>query len=98
MQFGQWWWVASERPHGSSWLGVWGWQAFGDFVNLSYALIGMPSDASKLYGKNMLNFLQLITTKEGDLNLNFEDDLVKGTCVAHGGQITNERVAAAING
>ncbi len=56
----------------------------------------MPSDASKLYGKNMLNFLQLIISKEGDLNLNFEDDLVKGTCVAHGGQITNERVAAML--
>jgi NAD(P) transhydrogenase subunit alpha len=42
----------------------------------------MPSDASKLYGKNILNFLQLIITKEGNLNLNFEDDLVKGTCVA----------------
>ncbi len=52
----------------------------------------MPSDASKLYGKNILNFLQLIITKEGQLNLNFEDDLVKGTCVAHGGEITNEKV------
>jgi len=52
----------------------------------------MPSDASKLYGKNILNFLQLIINKEGHLNLNFEDDLVKGTCVAHGGVITNEKV------
>lgn len=57
----------------------------------------MPSDASKLYGKNILNFLQLIITKEGSLNLNFEDDLVKGTCIAHNLQITNERVAALIN-
>lgn len=56
----------------------------------------MPSDASKLYGKNILNFLQLIVTKEGNLHLNFEDDLVKGTCVAHQGQITNERVNALI--
>ena len=56
----------------------------------------MPSDASKLYGKNMVNFLQLIIDKEGNLNLNFEDDLVKGTAVAHGGQITNERVTAAL--
>ncbi|MBP6430726.1 MAG: Re/Si-specific NAD(P)(+) transhydrogenase subunit alpha [Ferruginibacter sp.] len=54
----------------------------------------MPSDASKLYGKNVLNFLQLIITKEGQLNLNFEDDLVKGTCVVHGGEVTNERVKA----
>jgi NAD(P) transhydrogenase subunit alpha len=53
----------------------------------------MPSDASKLYGKNILNFLQLMIDKEGKFNLNFEDDLVKGTCVVHGGKITNERVA-----
>jgi NAD(P) transhydrogenase subunit alpha len=52
----------------------------------------MPSDASKLYGKNILNFLQLIITKEGNINLNFDDDLVKGTCIAHDGAITNERI------
>lgn len=57
----------------------------------------MPSDASKLYGKNILNFLQLVITKEGALNLNFDDDLVKGTCIVHEGKITNERVLAVIN-
>ena len=41
----------------------------------------MPSDASKLYGKNICNFLQLIIDKEGKINLNFEDDLVKGACL-----------------
>jgi len=57
---------------------------------------GMPSDASKLYGKNILNFLQLMIDKDGKFNLNFEDDLVKGTCVVHGGAITNERVKQVI--
>ena len=57
---------------------------------------GMPSDASKLYGKNLLNFLQLIIGKDGQLNLNFKDDLVKGTCIVHGREITNERVKALI--
>ena len=57
----------------------------------------MPSDASKLYGKNILNFLQLIITKEGALELNFEDDLVKGCCIAHEGAVANDRVAALIN-
>lgn len=52
----------------------------------------MPSDASKLYGKNILNFLQLIINKEGELNLNFEDDLVKGTCIMHDGKIANDRI------
>lgn len=53
---------------------------------------GMPGDASKLYGKNIVNFLALIISKEGHLNLNFEDDLVKGTCIAHDGAITNDRI------
>ncbi|MDI3321870.1 Re/Si-specific NAD(P)(+) transhydrogenase subunit alpha [Pinibacter soli] len=52
----------------------------------------MPSDASKMYGKNVLNFLQLIIDKEGKLNLNFEDDLVKGACITHGGEVLNSRV------
>ncbi|WP_395804166.1 NAD(P) transhydrogenase subunit alpha [Daejeonella sp.] len=52
----------------------------------------MPSDASKLYGKNILNFLQLIIGTDGSLNLNFEDDLVKGTCITHNGEICNNRV------
>ena len=57
----------------------------------------MPSDASKLYGKNVLNFLQLVIDKTGQLNLNFEDDLVLGTCIAHNGKITNERVTGLLN-
>lgn len=45
----------------------------------------MPRDASKLYGKNVSNFLQLIITKEGEVNLNFEDDLVKNSCICNEG-------------
>ncbi len=57
----------------------------------------MPIDASKLYGKNVANFLALITTKEGALNLNFEDDLVKGCCITHQGSVINERVSNHMN-
>lgn len=53
---------------------------------------GMPSDASKLYGKNILNFLSLMIDKEGTWSLNWEDDLVKGTCITYNGAIVNERV------
>ena len=52
----------------------------------------VPSDASKLYGKNLLNFLQLIIDKESKLNLNWDDDLVKGSCITYNGAIMNERV------
>lgn len=60
-------------------------------VGNSFLSSNMPSDASKLYGKNVLNFLQLII-KDAAINLNFEDDLVKGSCITYGGVITNERV------
>ncbi len=56
----------------------------------------MPTDASRMFGKNMINFLKLIITKEGALNLNWEDDIVKGTAVAHNRQIVNERVKSII--
>ncbi len=56
----------------------------------------MPTDASRMYGKNMINFLKLIITKEGALNLNWEDDIVKGTAVTHGKEIVHERVKAVI--
>ena len=52
----------------------------------------MPSDASKVYGKNILNFLQLLTSKEAQLHLNWDDDLVKGSCVTHGGAIVHDRL------
>lgn len=52
----------------------------------------MPADASKLYGKNIYNFLQLITDKDGALHLNWDDDLVQGACITHNGQVVHDRV------
>jgi NAD(P) transhydrogenase subunit alpha len=57
---------------------------------------GMPWDASKLYGKNIFNFLNLMIDKEGKWNLNFEDDLVKGTCITYNGSVVNDRVKALL--
>lgn len=42
----------------------------------------MPEDASTLYANNMLNFLKLII-KEGELNLNFEDEIVNSAYITH---------------
>lgn len=54
----------------------------------------MSLDASRMFGKNVLNFLKLIVAEDGSLNLNFEDDIVKGTCITHQKEILNERVKA----
>ena len=52
----------------------------------------MPYDSSKMYGKNLFNFIELIVSPEGGLHFNFEDDLVKGACMVHDGKILNERL------
>jgi H+-translocating NAD(P) transhydrogenase subunit alpha len=59
----------------------------------SYAS-GTSSDASKMFGKNVFNFLKLLISENGELNLDFTDDLVAGTCVTHNGEIINSRVKA----
>ncbi len=66
-------------------------------IGNSYFPVDMPSDASKMFGKNVINFLKLMITKEGALNLNWEDDLVKGTCVTHHKEIVHERIKSFIN-
>ena len=51
-----------------------------------------PIDASRMFGKNVLNFMKLMIGNDGSFNLNFDDDIVKGTCITHNGEIFNERV------
>src|SRR5262249_9025050 len=53
----------------------------------------MPVPASQLYAKNLENLLGLIVSEEGELNLDFEDDIVAAACITHGGEIRNERAA-----
>ena len=45
--------------------------------------------------KNIINFLKLIVNK-GEMNLNFEDDIVLATCIAHQGQVMSERLKTAM--
>lgn len=52
----------------------------------------MPGDASKMYGKNVLNLLALLIQKDKGLVLNLDDDIVAGCCITHDGQIINARV------
>ena len=53
----------------------------------------MPAPASQLYAKNLENLLGLLVTDEGDLNLDFEDDIVAAAGITHDGEIRNERAA-----
>jgi NAD(P) transhydrogenase subunit alpha len=50
----------------------------------------MPLHASQLYARNVANLL-LHLVKDGAIVLDFADEITKGCCVTHGGEIVNER-------
>jgi NAD(P) transhydrogenase subunit alpha len=50
----------------------------------------MPLHASMLYARNVANLL-LHLVKDGAVNLDFEDEITKGACVTHAGEIVSER-------
>ena len=53
----------------------------------------MAADASQLYAKNLENLLGLLVDEDGQLKIDFEDDIVDAACIAHDGQIRGERTA-----
>jgi len=50
----------------------------------------MPLTTSQLYARNVANLL-LHLVKDGAIALDFADEITKGACVTHGGEIVNER-------
>jgi NAD(P) transhydrogenase subunit alpha len=52
---------------------------------------GTPYHASQMYARNLTAFL-LHLTKDGELRLNLQDQIVRETLLTHGGEIVNERV------
>jgi H+-translocating NAD(P) transhydrogenase subunit alpha len=55
----------------------------------------MPEHASRLYAKNIDNLLALMVTEEGDLELDFEDEVIAGACITRGGEIVHEGAKGA---
>lgn len=53
---------------------------------------GMPADASKMFGANLMNLLKIMTGKSGDLQLNMEDDIIKGTTAIHNREYVSDRI------
>ena len=51
----------------------------------------VPYHASQMYARNLMAFL-LLLTKDGKLNLNLQDDIVRETLLTRDGEIANQRV------
>jgi H+-translocating NAD(P) transhydrogenase subunit alpha len=64
----------------------------------------MPIHASQLLSRNMLNLVNHITEDESEddekkpkLNLDFEDEIIANTCIAHDGEIRHEPTREALS-
>jgi H+-translocating NAD(P) transhydrogenase subunit alpha len=57
----------------------------------------MPGPASRLYAQNIVNLLTLMTS-EGEFAPDFDDEIVAGAAVTHGGRIVHEPTREAIEG
>jgi NAD(P) transhydrogenase subunit alpha len=55
-------------------------------VGLTNVPATMPVHASQMYSRNVQAFLSLLV-RDGELELDFDDEVVRGTCVAHGGRV-----------
>jgi NAD(P) transhydrogenase subunit alpha len=55
----------------------------------------MPVHASQLYARNVTELLREFV-KDGALKLDFEDEILKGACVTHGGAVVSEAVKGAM--
>jgi NAD(P) transhydrogenase subunit alpha len=49
----------------------------------------MPDHASQLYARNVQSLLELMV-KDGNLELDFEDEVIAGACITRGGEIVHE--------
>jgi H+-translocating NAD(P) transhydrogenase subunit alpha len=51
----------------------------------------VPYHASQMYARNVTSFLQLLV-KDGKLNVNLQDEIIRETLLTHGGEIVNARL------
>jgi NAD(P) transhydrogenase subunit alpha len=57
----------------------------------------MPTDASKMFGCNIINLLKIMVDKDARLILNMQDDVINGTTAVHGKEYVSQRVKQLLN-
>jgi NAD(P) transhydrogenase subunit alpha len=57
----------------------------------------MPTDASKMFGSNIVNLLKIMVEKEGKLVLNMQDEIIAGTTAVHNKEYISQRIKQILN-
>jgi NAD(P) transhydrogenase subunit alpha len=58
----------------------------------------MPEHASQLYARNVLSLLELFLGEEGELALDFDDEIIAGACITRDGEVVHEGAKQAMEG
>lgn len=58
----------------------------------------IPVHASQMYSKNIVTLVGEFVDEDGALALDMENDVVGPATVAHGGEVTNDRIRSALSG
>ncbi|MEA2340866.1 MAG: H+-translocating transhydrogenase subunit alpha [Solirubrobacteraceae bacterium] len=56
----------------------------------------MPEHASQLYARNVQSLVELMLDDDGNLALDFEDEIIAGACVTRDGEIVHERARQTV--
>ena len=57
----------------------------------------MPTDASKMFGNNIISFLKILVDKEGNLAINIQDEIINGTIAVYGKEYVSPKVKQMLN-
>lgn len=55
----------------------------------------LPLDASRMFGNNVLNFLKILIGEDGNLHINFDDDIIAACTVTHESEFISQRIKNA---
>jgi len=56
----------------------------------------LPMDASRMYSNNLVNFVRLMIDKDGNLNIDWNEEILKSTCITHDGKMVSDRLLSAV--
>jgi NAD(P) transhydrogenase subunit alpha len=57
----------------------------------------MPEHSSMLYARNVQSLLELLVNDDGELHLNFDDEIIAGACITRDGEIVHAGARKAVD-
>jgi len=56
----------------------------------------MPIHASEMFSRNVASFVRELMTDQGELRLDFANEVIRGACITHGGEIVSAAAREAV--